>query len=324
METEKVQVDQQLEGQAAFVRMAKLVLRSHMPKKPHGKYPSCLNDIVERGGQKKYPCTLCGKLFPKPFQLEVHANEHGPEDNPYAECCFCGLSLGDFIRLEMHQLSRPLSHRCFTCLENFSSFNEFNHHSCGVVKNAACDKKEFQTGLVCQLGCSKERHFETEEALELHLYSLHGASMDDDPANHDAMKFCIMCRGFVNAYRLSLEDHTFFRCNGRHPWVKESIIGLYKLSKEQSLNLGMLIQLELESHLEEWKAREAMKGQTTNVIKVPPHVSKNIITKCVGAVDRKYNPNESPFILPPTTSIVGMCQSLNPRKDGIKIFHLWK
>ena len=69
-----------------------------------------------------------------------------------------------------------------------------------------------------------------------------------------------MCKGFVNAYRLSLEDHTFFRCNNRHPWVKQTISGLYNLAVEQGLNLSMIIKLELESQLEEWKARDVLRG----------------------------------------------------------------
>ena len=70
-----------------------------------------------------------------------------------------------------------------------------------------------------------------------------------------------MCKGFVNAYRLSLEDHTFFRCNNRHPWVKQTISGLYNLAVEQGLNLSMIIKLELESQLEEWKARDVLRGK---------------------------------------------------------------
>ena len=68
----------------------------------------------------------------------------------------------------------------FQVLENF---NELNHHCC-EKRSKYC---RINTGLVCKLGCSKERQFETEGALELHLFSLHGASMDDDPANNDAM-----------------------------------------------------------------------------------------------------------------------------------------
>ena len=99
-------------------------------------------------------------------------------------------------------------------------------------KNSTID-----TYLSCKLGCSQERRFQTEEELELHLFSLHGASMDDHPENNDAMKFCLLCKGFVNAYRLSLEDHTFFRCTGRHPWVREQTFGLFQLAKVSLLLL---------------------------------------------------------------------------------------
>jgi hypothetical protein len=48
-------------------------------------------------------------------------------------------------------------------------------------------KCRIQTDLICELGCSKQRQFESEQALELHLFSLHGGSMDDDSMNNDAM-----------------------------------------------------------------------------------------------------------------------------------------
>jgi hypothetical protein len=128
-----------------------------------------------------------------------------------------------------------------------------------------------------------------------------------------------MCKGFVNAYRLSLEDHTYFRCTGRHPWVAQNIRGLYKLAKEQSLNLAMIIQLDLESQLQEWKAREALRGQDGLHIKVPQGVSKSIMTSCL-ASDKKYSSLEPPFLLPPT--LTKLTLNVNPQKDTIKLFHL--
>ena len=109
----------------------------------------------------------------------------------------------------------------------------------------------------CKLGCSQERRFQTEEELELHLFSLHGASMDDHPENNDAMKFCLLCKGFVNAYRLSLEDHTFFRCTGRHPWVREQTFGLFQLAKVRNHNVGKREMLSLSLTLFFQKFRES-------------------------------------------------------------------
>ena len=201
-----------LEGKAAFDIMAGLLKKPEKKvqesKKPKNKgLPSCLMSLANSGA-RRFPCTMCGKLFIDPEQLVVHAGDHsGPKKNPNAECCFCGLCLGDHLKLTLHQIAMPLRHKCRNCLKEFIDFNELNHHGC----EKRHERSRIKTGLVCKLGCTKERQFESEQALELHLFSLHGASMDDDPANNDAMKFCIMCRGFVNAYRLSLEDHTYFR-----------------------------------------------------------------------------------------------------------------
>ena len=131
-----------------------------------------------------------------------------------------------------------------------------------------------------------------------------------------------MCKGFVNAYRLSLEDHTFFRCNGRHPWVKQTVFGLYNLAMEQGLNLGMLIKLELEGQLEEWKARDVLRGQSVGVIRIPPNVCKDVVLKCLVKEDKKYNPDESPFLLPPTLTRQTL-MALNPKTETLKLFHMW-
>ena len=169
------------------------------------------------------------------------------------------------MSLQLHQLVAPVIDKCSSCFQAFDEPNDLVHHTCVKVldtfslrKNMASfhflfqksSRSQINTNLVCRLGCSKQRHFPSEEALELHLFSLHGASTDDEIASNDGMydrsltkrilllnfvlyhrKFCLMCKGFVNAYRLSLEDHTFFRCTRRHPWVKQSIYGLYKLAK---------------------------------------------------------------------------------------------
>ena len=121
-----------------------------------------------------YSKIICSKRFFRFFQKRW---------NPQAECCYCGLCLGDHLKLSIHQIATPLMHKCYNCFKIFSDFNELNHHCC----ERRSKHSRINTGLVCKLGCSKERQFESKEALELHLFSLHGASMDDDPANNDAM-----------------------------------------------------------------------------------------------------------------------------------------
>ena len=100
---------------------------------------------------------------------------------------------------------------------------------------------------------------------------------------------------------------------------------LKMLLQEQSLNLSTLIKLHLECQLEEWKAREYLRGQDTSkggLIKVPSHVSKDILTKCLKISDLKYNPQEPQFLLPPTFNAQTFT-TVDPKKDVIKIFHYW-
>lgn len=87
----------------------------------------------------------------------------------------------------------------------------------------------------------------------------------------------------------------------------------------------MLIKLHLQCQLEEWKAREYLRGQDTSkgsLIKVPPHVSKDVLTKCLKIADLKYNQQEPEFVLPPAFNAQTFT-NINPSKDVIKIFHYW-
>ena len=136
------------EGKMAFEVMKKLVKKSR--KRQNGfqlKYPSCLADMINQGSYRKFPCTLCGKLFPRPDELITHANAHTPEENPLAECCFCGMGLLDFTRLQLHQMSVPIQNQCYTCHESFPDFNEWNHHTCKKIKS-----RRVQTNFICKLG----------------------------------------------------------------------------------------------------------------------------------------------------------------------------
>ena len=83
-----------------------------------------------------------------------------------------------------------------------------------------------------------------------------------------------------------------------------------------------MIKVELECQLEEWKAREALRGQNTGLIKIPNNVSANIAVKCLPKEDKKYNPNESPYFLPMSWTRPFLA-AINPQKEVLKIFHLW-
>ena len=58
------------------------------------------------------------------------------------------------------------------------------------------------------------------------------------------------------------------------------------------------------------------------MIKVPPHVSKDVLTKCLKIADLKYNQQEPEFVLPPAFNAQTFT-NVNPSKDVIKLFHYW-
>ena len=60
------------------------------------------------------------------------------KDNHYNECCFCGLSLRDPVRLHLHQMAVPIIRNCSSCKLTFSDFNDLNHHSCAKVNFSHC------------------------------------------------------------------------------------------------------------------------------------------------------------------------------------------
>ena len=80
--------------------------------------------------------------------------------------------------------------------------------------------------------------------------------------------------------------------------------------------------MELECQLEEWKARDVLRGQSVGVVRIPPNVNKDIVLKCIAKEDKKYNPDEPPFLLPPTLTKETL-MALNPQTDTLKLFHLW-
>ena len=72
-----VDENQTPEGAAAFRVMRKLVSKKSLKRKRHDLgLPSCLIELMEKA--KRYPCTICGKLYFKPENLVTHAFEHGP------------------------------------------------------------------------------------------------------------------------------------------------------------------------------------------------------------------------------------------------------
>ena len=132
---ERTGTENHTEGKAMFEVMRRLVKNSKKRTADfQSKLPACLQEMTEKSTmQKKFPCTICGKLFPKIEQLITHSHEHGPHDNRFNECCFCGLSLGDPLRLNLHQMAHPISRNCYSCKLKFSDLNELNHHSCFKV-----------------------------------------------------------------------------------------------------------------------------------------------------------------------------------------------
>jgi len=86
VDPEKEENPLELEGKNAFDILNSLVQKSkkppeepvNKPKKQPRNYkqlPSCLMKMIDEGA-RKFPCTMCGKLYSHPDQLVVHANDH--------------------------------------------------------------------------------------------------------------------------------------------------------------------------------------------------------------------------------------------------------
>ena len=56
------------------------MVKNSKKRKPdfQSKLPACLQEMTEKSSPKKFPCTICGKLFPKINHLIMHSHEHGP------------------------------------------------------------------------------------------------------------------------------------------------------------------------------------------------------------------------------------------------------
>ena len=63
-------------------------------------------------------------------------------------------------------------------------------------------------------------------------------------------------------------------------------------------------------------------GQSVGVIRIPPNVSKDVVLKCLAKEDKKYNPDEAPFLLPATLTRQTL-MAINPKSETLKLFHLW-
>jgi hypothetical protein len=150
----RIEAEDSKKAEAAFNIMKNLLWNKNPKKTPKSLtwIPYCLVELVDE--MKKYPCCLCGKLFDAPSQLAVHAHQHGlvrrfqihifcykchlmsmffQDENPCAECCFCGRSFNDFVVLHLHHIASPFMHKCNNCFKLFSDFNELNHHCCKSV-----------------------------------------------------------------------------------------------------------------------------------------------------------------------------------------------
>ena len=79
-ERKRTGTENHTEGKAMFEVMRRLVKNSKKRSADfQSKLPACLQEMTEKSTmQKKFPCTICGKLFPKIEQLITHSHEHGP------------------------------------------------------------------------------------------------------------------------------------------------------------------------------------------------------------------------------------------------------
>ena len=129
-------------GKAAFKMLNCLVSRKRKHESNENNayhLPGCLSLLVDQKCVRKYPCSICGKLFHNVDQLVVHSDVHSSaENNPTNECCFCGRMFDDSLKLGLHQLAMPIRHQCKNCLVGFEDYNQLVHHACRKVHVILC------------------------------------------------------------------------------------------------------------------------------------------------------------------------------------------
>ena len=129
-------------GKAAFKMLDCLVSRKRKHESNENNayhLPGCLSLLVDQKCVRKYPCSICGKLFHNVDQLVVHSDVHSSaENNLTNECCFCGRMFDDSLKLGLHQLAMPIRHQCKNCLVGFEDYNQLVHHACRKVHVILC------------------------------------------------------------------------------------------------------------------------------------------------------------------------------------------